>query len=143
MSSQPVGRGVAMREARRADLREERAIAERADDSLRADSARARLVDAQTVLDGVAEVGPNYQVRKAEGQRARRARLADAVLAAAQSQIDETAHKGQEVNRDRHRHRDGHSKFCPGHRKRGSGSSAASCPPSRSAVVFHSTMISY
>ena len=83
MSSQPVGRGVAMREARRADLREERAIAERADDSLRADSARARLVDAQTVLDGVAEVGPNYQVRKAEGQRARRARLADAVLAAA------------------------------------------------------------
>ena len=41
MSSQPVGRGVAMREARRADLREERAIAERADDSLRADSARA------------------------------------------------------------------------------------------------------
>ncbi len=83
MSSQPVGRGVAMREARRADLREERAIAELADDSLRADSARARLVDAQTVLDGVAEVGPNYQVRKAEGQRARRARLADAVLAAA------------------------------------------------------------
>ena len=72
-----------MREARRADLREERAIAELADDSLRADSARARLVDAQTVLDGVAEVGPNYQVRKAEGQRARRARLADAVLAAA------------------------------------------------------------